>query len=279
MLSTEKGLLASDKDSFHRGMVESHTTHTAWSQVPSALLKALMVLSQMAPRRRHAYLWLVCMKRGYPLPGCTTWPFAEVLPGIPVSLPRALWWNLPVQGPSLFSILFHHWLCPLQCIKKVAVSLILLRIWFVSFLVSFFILLYIFTLLFWDKISHNPGWPSTCCVGRPSTSDWPSLSKCRDCRFYAMLEMKSRALCMPSMLRQQNYIPKSFRIATITLKSELFFGFGPASIDTKWNGIEHTTNTQECPIIGLPVIKTFQGDFSHSLTLAIRLLETIDPQS
>lgn len=39
MISTAKGLLASDKDSVHTGMVRSHTAHIAWPQPLSALLK------------------------------------------------------------------------------------------------------------------------------------------------------------------------------------------------------------------------------------------------
>lgn len=33
MISTAKGLLASDKDSFHTGMARSHTAHVPWPQL------------------------------------------------------------------------------------------------------------------------------------------------------------------------------------------------------------------------------------------------------
>lgn len=89
MPSTAKDLLASDKDSFHRGMGTRHTIHAALSQVHSAQLKALMAITHMTPRRRHPHLFQVCMEHGRPLPGCTTWLFAEVLPGEPCLPPKS----------------------------------------------------------------------------------------------------------------------------------------------------------------------------------------------
>lgn len=71
MFSTAKGLLASDKDSFRRGTIESHTIQEAWPQSSWLCSKLLWSLAKWH-QGGGTLMLLVCMEHGYPLPGCPT---------------------------------------------------------------------------------------------------------------------------------------------------------------------------------------------------------------